>query len=504
MTTKVVKGSLWTLAGQVAPLGVSLFTTPFVIRLLGSEGYGVLILVGLIPTYLGFADFGMSMASTKFAAEAYAENNDAQEARVIRTAALLAFLPSVLIGSALFVFSDALVKLFAIPLTYEGGAALSLRLAAITFVLNILSSVLNTPQLTRLRMDLNTLIGAIPRILGLIVTPLVIYFGYGVVGAVAVLLVCSAITLMCHLIASVRLLPHLLSIDFDFSRTSGLVKVGGGMVFVTLAGLLLGNAEKGILSLALPIEQLAYYSVAFTLGSMLLLFTGAMSRSLYPALSQLQSDKENERLQTLYQIGFRLNFVWLVPAVILLIPVSGEFFERWAGPEYRVHSTAPFLILLVGIAINMLAYVPSSSLMASGKTNLLAVLYWFELIPYLGVTWILTTSFGIVGAALSWSIRVAVDLGFQIRLARRYAGVSSIGLNPRDIILAVCLIATTLTSVVLFPGSVILTLSAAVVAIIIFGTYVWRRLLTRSEKDWIGTRVRTIQVTLESVCQILC
>jgi len=48
MTTKVVKGSLWTLAGQVAPLGVSLVTMPFVIRMLGAESGGVLILVGLI------------------------------------------------------------------------------------------------------------------------------------------------------------------------------------------------------------------------------------------------------------------------------------------------------------------------------------------------------------------------------------------------------------------------------------------------------------------------
>ncbi len=64
MTTKVVKGSLWTLAGQIAPMAVTLIATPFTIRLLGSEGYGVFVLVALIPTYLGFADFGMGLGST--------------------------------------------------------------------------------------------------------------------------------------------------------------------------------------------------------------------------------------------------------------------------------------------------------------------------------------------------------------------------------------------------------------------------------------------------------
>src|SRR5690606_33735012 len=94
MTTRVVKGSLWILAGQVAPLAVFLLTTPFTIRLLGAEGYGVLILVGLIPTYLAFADFGMSMASTKFGSEAYAEGDEEKEARIVRTAALIALMSS--------------------------------------------------------------------------------------------------------------------------------------------------------------------------------------------------------------------------------------------------------------------------------------------------------------------------------------------------------------------------------------------------------------------------
>ena len=100
MTTKVVKGSLWTLLGQVLPLGISLFTTPFVIRMLGSEGYGVLILIGLIPSYFAFADFGMSLASTKFASEAYAAGDREKEAQVVRTAALIAFFSSLPVGGS--------------------------------------------------------------------------------------------------------------------------------------------------------------------------------------------------------------------------------------------------------------------------------------------------------------------------------------------------------------------------------------------------------------------
>ena len=75
MTTKVVKGTLWTMVGLMVPILLSLVSTPIVTRLLGAEGYGLLVLILLIPNYLNFADFGMNIASTKFGSAAYAEGD---------------------------------------------------------------------------------------------------------------------------------------------------------------------------------------------------------------------------------------------------------------------------------------------------------------------------------------------------------------------------------------------------------------------------------------------
>src|SRR5439155_14311943 len=104
ITTKVLKGSIWTLAGQVSPMAVSLFTTPFVIRFLGSEQYGVLVLVGLIPAYFAFADLGMGIASTKFASEAYSQGDNTKEAETVWTAAMIASASSIIIGMPIFLF----------------------------------------------------------------------------------------------------------------------------------------------------------------------------------------------------------------------------------------------------------------------------------------------------------------------------------------------------------------------------------------------------------------
>ena len=316
MTVKVVKGSIWTMVGQIAPMVVSLVTTPFTIQLLGSEGYGVFILLGLIPNYFLFAEFGMSMASTKFGSEAYASRDPEKEGRVVRTAALIALLTSLPVAAAILYFSDSILGLFNVAEHLRSEAVIALKLASITFVINILCGIFNTPQLARLRMDLNTFINAGSRTAALIATPIVIHLGFGLVGAVAVLLITSVLNLAGHLFVSHRLLQSLSSLSFDRLALRPLLRFGGALVASGIAGALLTNAEKGILAATVSAEALAYYSVAFTLALMATMLSSAMIQSLIPAFSQLLSPRKRSQLQEIFTRSLALNVIGLVPTIV--------------------------------------------------------------------------------------------------------------------------------------------------------------------------------------------
>lgn len=409
MTTKVVKGSLWTLAGQVAPLGVSLFATPFVIRLLGAEGYGVLILVSLIPTYLGFADLGMGLASTKFASEAYAAGDAEREARTVRTAAVIALCTSVPVAVAVFLFSGRLVTLFNVPehLAWEASAAL--KVASVTFVLNFLNQIFNTPQLTRLRMDLNTFVNSGFRILGIAATPIVIYLGGGILGAVIVLLAAALLTLGGHVYMSGRLLPPLFDISLDRNAIRPLLKFGGPIVASGVAAVLLANLEKGILPWLTSVKELAFYSVAFNFSSMLTMFSSSMSQSLLPAFAQLFELRSTDALNSLWNRAIRINLLLLPMLLVVLYFISPYFFEVWAGHEFRVNSSRPFHFLLIGLAFHLLTYLPYTALLAKGLTHVLAKLYLIELPFYCIAAFFLIRRFGAIGAAIAWSVRIITD-----------------------------------------------------------------------------------------------
>ncbi len=490
MTTKVVKGSIWTLAGQVAPLVVSIVATPFVIRLLGAEGYGVFILIGLIPTYLGFADVGMSMASTRFGSEAFGEGDREKEARVIRTAAMIAM--SVVIPAALLImiFAPHLITLFNVPDAFRGEALLALRLASITFVINFLCMIFNSPQLARLRMDLNTMINAGSRILGIIAIPIVLYLGFGIVGAVSVLLAASVLNLFGHLTVSRRLLPELLGLSIDRAMVPRLLKFGGALVVGGIAGIALINGEKGILASAVSATALAYYTVAFTLANMMTLFSGSMVQSLIPAFSQLQGEAKRAQLDSIYSRGLRFSMLWSLPILVFLALIAKPFFTIWAGPDFGRESAWPFYLLLAGLFFNIFALLPHSAILAAGRTDILAKLYWIELGPHLVIVWLLASRYGPSGAAAAWSIRVIVDAAIHFYLAKRVAGVAPPRQGMRGFVAGVVLMTMPVAAMMYIGETTIWIAAWAAAAFAVYVFIAVRYILGKDEIAWATAIIR--------------
>lgn len=419
MTTKVVKGTLWTLFGLTVPIFFSLFATPIVTRLLGAESYGLLVLILLIPAYFSFADFGMNIASTKFGSAAFADGDNKKEAQIVRTAALVALITSLPIAAAMIVFSPNIAALANVPEHLIGEASFALRLASVVFVVNFLNNIFNTPELSRLRMDLNILVFSGVRLVGIIATPIVVYYGGGVIGAVAVALAVSVFTLIGHLIVSSRLLPELVGISIDRASVRPLMKFGGSLVVAGIASVLLLNLEKFLLTKATSVETLGYYSIAATFAAMLTLFSGSVVQSIMPAFSQLQSAENGPALNNLYSRGIRLTLIWLVPAVSFMVLVGRPFFSYWFSEAFGRESTPPYYIIVVGLFFNVLAYFPYAALMAAGRSEIFAKLYWIELVPYVLLVWWLASRFGAVGAATAWSIRVWFDAALLFWLAHR-------------------------------------------------------------------------------------
>lgn len=76
---------------------------------------------------------------------------------------------------------------------------------------------------------------------------------------------------------------------------------------------------------------------------------------------------------------------------------------------FAASSIISFLILMLGIWINSVAMVPFTFLHAMGNARLTALFHVFELAVYIVSLFYLVNALGLVGAALAWVMRVAID-----------------------------------------------------------------------------------------------
>ncbi len=491
MTVKVFKGSFWVLTGQVLPLIATFIATPFVIRYLGSESYGVLILVGLVSGYFSYADFGMSLASTKFGSHAYAEHSREKEGLYVRTAAYIAFLSSLVIALPMFFFSGWIVgDLLKVPVHLYSQASVALKITSAAFLLSVISGVVNTPQLSRMRMDLNVLINAGSKILMILITPVVLYFGGGIVEATIVAFGAALAILLGNIFVSGRLLPELYKPTISNAFIKPLMKFGGNVVLYGIGLLITNNLEKLLLPRLVSVQSLAYYSIAFTFANMTTMFSMAMVQTLIPAFSQLLAPDKKIQLNTLFSRSVRISLIGLVPSIMVLLVIAKPFFTIWAGKEFGIESVYPFYILLVGVFFGILVYIPNCVLLSSGRPDIFARFYLIEIIPYAALAFFLVSRFGILGAATAWSIREIVNALIFIWLAKKYTGVSFNLRGYLDGFIFGFLVFIPVVLFALFYNNFSLWLILMLpISLVAYSLITWVRLTNLEEKVWIRSKI---------------
>jgi O-antigen/teichoic acid export membrane protein len=152
-------------------------------------------------------------------------------------------------------------------------------------------------------------------------------------------------------------------------------------------------------------KALTYYAVPFNLASQVSVLPGSLSDTLFPRFSAT-SREEHHRLM---DEAVRSLSVILTPLIIAGILIMEPFLTWWVGSEMARNAAFVGEIIVLGMWFNGLAYLPFARLQAQGRPDLVAKCHLAELIPYLVFLALALHAWGVVGAALAWSLRVIVD-----------------------------------------------------------------------------------------------
>ena len=178
--------------------------------------------------------------------------------------------------------------------------------------------------------------------------------------------------------------------------------------WVTLTGLLmplLNGLDRFIIGFGNGPQAIAYYSVAYNFSTKFTLIPGSVSRALFPTFSKRQS-LDTSTLARDATLGIA---VVLTPIILVSIALVHPFFGLWLGGDFAERCFRPAEILLAGIWVNGLAFVPYALLQGQNRPDIVAKFHAIEVLPFVILLWLGVKTAGVEGAAIAWTFRAAAD-----------------------------------------------------------------------------------------------
>jgi len=412
--------TLWNVGGYLLPLVVAFVALPPTVRQLGVERYGLLALVLVVHDYFGYLDFGLGRAATRFIAEVVHDPKRRASARAVFLTVLVFHVGLGLVVGLLFflvvsVASDWLLS-GSTPVVQEGKATL---VAAALFAPVLLVLVAGRGTLEALqRFDLVNAVKVPSNALTYTIPLLGALGGLSLPQIVLLLVGIRLITGVVYVALAIRHLPEGNTVRVDWGLARPLLSFGGGIMAANLAGLFLVDGNRVFISALASVKGLTYYSIPQDAVSRLWIVPASLASALFPMFS-VAHHRDDERVSSLYADSTLFLLVIFVPVVVVIHAFGRELLGLWMGASFAAEATFVLQVLTVGVALDALARIPLTFLQASGNPRIPARIRWLLVPLFLGTSAWAITRWGIAGAAVVWTGRVALETGVLFLVTER-------------------------------------------------------------------------------------
>ncbi|MBK5275245.1 MAG: flippase [Desulfuromonadales bacterium] len=406
----LARNTVYNLFGQCAPMLVAIFSIPLLIKGLGTDRFGILSLAWMIIGYSCLFDMGLSRALIKLIAEKLGEGKDAEIPSLVWTALFIMTIIGIVVAILVSLISSLLVhNILKIPVLLQNETLSSFYLLAFSIPVVIATSgfrgILEAHQrfglinAVRLPMGVFTFLGPL----------LVLLFSNSLFHVIAVLTIGRVIALLVHAQLCFNIIP-LLKRNFSVNKNiiKRLVSFGGWLTIANIANPLMLTFDRFFIGAILSTTFVSYYSTPSELITKVWLIPSAMVGVLFPAFTTtFISDRSRTRL--LFDKSIKFITLIVFPISLVMIVFANDILLFWLGLEFASNSTLILQVLSIGVFICSLAHFPAEILNCAGLPDLTAKLRLIELPIYASVLYYSTYKYGILGCALVWVIRLAVD-----------------------------------------------------------------------------------------------
>ncbi|MCX6983435.1 MAG: oligosaccharide flippase family protein [Lentisphaerae bacterium] len=358
--------SLLNIFGVGLGFAISLVITPFMLRTLGKEAYGVWVLVtafSVVSGYMSLLDLGLQSAVVKFVSEHHARREVDAINQVFSVGLYLFGGLGVLGAFALVLFAKLfLTRVFNIPSDLVEMTRLLLYLLATQILFEfpglIFSAVVDGLQ----RYDLQRAIQIGYTILYAVLLVTLLLLGYGLMALGITMLVLAVAKALVLVILAWRLLPSLrLERDFDRGLLRRVANFSGQIFLIRINAIVYNTMDKTIIGALLTTTQLTGYDIANKLRNISMVPMSFITPQIVPAAATLHGAGDQVRLQELFLKGTKYQMAIMTPVIVTVLVLAERFIRVWLGPDYaylaslaQLFVVSVFLDAMIGVGQNVL------------------------------------------------------------------------------------------------------------------------------------------------------
>ena len=400
----LIKNSFYNIVGFAIPTLVAIPCLGIMSRWLSVEEFGIFILSFSLLGYASIFDGGLSRAVTREIA--IFRDNELEKVKILANANLLISIFSLIASILLYIFSGNIASLLNTSPLYLDSVIISIKLLSLAIPFYLLNLI----WLGYLEGVEDFLIVNFQKTIGntlIILFPLFFcFFEKNLIYAVSGILVGRIISLIVTFIICNKIIMRA-RCEFNKYVVIRLFKFGGWITISNIVSPIMVYMDKFIVSNVLGANKLALYSAPAEGVSRLVNVPIALSKALFPKISNAKTLEEQKKLE---KVSYIVIGTFCFPLVIIVFIFAKEIMTMWMGSNYGIATENILRILIIGFFFNALAQVPYTIIQSKGFSKYTALIHLVEILPYLLSVFYATKYYGIIGAATVWTVRVIVDL----------------------------------------------------------------------------------------------
>lgn len=404
----------------------TVITTPILLKTLGTEIFGLWMLIQSILMILTISDMGITSAIVKFGSSYLSKSEKTKFVTLIEFCFAMTIILSIILNLFTYLFANVLAELMYHADSNDTGLAIeSFRILGIIVGIRLIGNVFSGVVMAHERYDIKSKVNVFSNLMMNILSVVLVINGFNIIALVKMLIIISLLSSILFLYSAKKIFKELTCIPRLSSTIGKEVICFSFLSWLQVSvNMIYSQSDRIIISSFLGPTALSYYSVCIQLTSKIHELPAAICAYLLPRFSALNENRDFESLRKIYIISFSMIMIFVISVGFTLLIHTNTILSAWISQEFANRSELLFKLLTISFLGVAVGIIPYYFLNAVGSVSFITKMTFVNSTLSVILSLFLTPYFGTIGTALGRLVNIPINIIIKIFIEKKLLHVS--------------------------------------------------------------------------------